>query len=443
MIIDFAIKNFLSFKEEVVFSMLAAKSVKELEEDGTNHSNIFMLPNTSLRFVKVATVYGANGSGKSNLITAMAFFKNMLKNSYSNDNILKGFRQKQFLFDDEEEKETGFEINIIVNNSRYRYGFEIKKERIISEWLFEQRLGNPKERYCFKRIDNDIKTNSKVFKVSKQIIEFTRDNTLFLTTGLSKVPIAQEIRNWVLNDFNIINGIDNSTINFTAEQYHNNEEMQKRIIDFIQFADFCIKDINVEETLIEKVSDIKDPMLRKLLGGIDNESNQIDKKIKELNIQSFHNQYGDNKVIGKIPIPFRSESVGTIKAFAMIGPWIDSLMNCKTLVVDEFGASIHTKLAIELIRLFQSKLNNGAQLIVSTHDTNLLRKDLLRRDQIWFTEKNEYEVSDLYSLVEYKINQATSVRNDASFSKDYLNGKYGAIPHFGNIEQFIEDYGKE
>ena len=112
------------------------------------------------------------------------------------------------------------------------------------------------------------------------------------------------------------------------------------------------------------------------------------------------------------------------------------------MVVDEFGASIHTKLSLELVRLFQSGLNRAnAQLIFTTHDTNLLRRDLLRRDQIWFAEKDQHGVSDLYSLVEYKINQATSVRNDASFEKDYLLGKYGAIPYFGNIERFIAENG--
>ena len=127
----------------------------------------------------------------------------------------------------------------------------------------------------------------------------------------------------------------------------------------------------------------------------------------------------------------------------MIGQWFDSLLNGKTLIVDEFGASLHTKLSFELIRLFQSTINRGAQLILTTHDTNLLRKDLFRRDQIWFVEKDKEGVSDLYSLVEYKINQATSVRNDASFEKDYLQGKYGAIPFFGDIEQFVIDYGEK
>ena len=138
------------------------------------------------------------------------------------------------------------------------------------------------------------------------------------------------------------------------------------------------------------------------------------------------------------------ESLGTNKLFALLGPWFDTLKNGGVLIVDEYGASLHTQLSLKLINLFHSKMNlYGAQLIMSTHDTNLLRKDLLRRDQIWFVEKDKLGSSDLYSLVEYKVNQATSVRNDASFEKDYLLGKYGAIPYFGNIEKFITDYGKE
>ena len=164
-------------------------------------------------------------------------------------------------------------------------------------------------------------------------------------------------------------------------------------------------------------------------------------KIRELNIQSEHNKYEGDDVIDTVAIPFQNESIGTVKIFALLGPWLDTLANGGILVVDEFGTSIHTKLSLELLRLFQCGLNNGdAQLVVTTHDTNLLRRDLLRRDQIWFAEKDSHGVSDIYSLVEYKVNQATSVRNDATFSKDYLLGKYGAIPYFGNIDKFISDF---
>lgn len=105
--------------------------------------------------------------------------------------------------------------------------------------------------------------------------------------------------------------------------------------------------------------------------------------------------------------------------------------------MDEFGSHLHTKLSLDLVKIFQKATNASAQLIVATHDTNLLRRDLLRRDQIWFAEKNDRGVTDLYSLVEYRIDQARAVRNDASYGKDYLLGRYGAIPYFGDVEQFL------
>lgn len=148
--------------------------------------------------------------------------------------------------------------------------------------------------------------------------------------------------------------------------------------------------------------------------------------------------------MGNESLNFKFESLGTTKLFALLGPFFDTIQNGGVLIIDEFGTSLHTQLSVELLKLFYSTMNVlGAQLIITTHDTNLLRKDLLRRDQIWFAEKSSEGVSDLYSLVEYKINQANSVRNDASFSKDYLLGRYGAIPYFGNIDKFIKEYGSK
>lgn len=445
MIIDFAIKNFLSFKDEVVFSMLAAKSVKENENENDNGSNVFSTNDNTMKIVKAAAIYGANGSGKSNLILAFSFFRNMIINSYRKDDLLNDFYHKQFLFDESNSQPSGFEMNFIIESTCYRYGFEIFNEKIESEWLFKQDFGSTKESYCFKRNENAIQTNSRIFKASKQIDSLTRDNALFLTTAaLSNVDTAKAIKSWFEHSINVLSGIGkDNTISYTAKQYANNKDMHDRIIDFIRIADFGIQDITVEESFVEKTSDIKNPIIRMLVENDEDESKSPDIKVKQIKINSLHNKYKNGIPSGTSEISLGNESLGTRKTFALIGPWLDTLMNGKTLIIDEFGASIHTKLALELVRVFQSKLNNGAQLIIATHDTNLLRKDLLRRDQIWFTEKDEFGVSDLYSLVEYKINQATSVRNDASFSKDYLVGKYGAIPHFGNIEQFIRDYGQE
>jgi len=190
---------------------------------------------------------------------------------------------------------------------------------------------------------------------------------------------------------------------------HDNE-IRENIIKMVNLIDSNIKDINVNEKEIQA-------------------EKQSTKKVE---IFTNHNVYSGDETVGNIAIPFEAESLGTIRMFSFLGPWFDTLRNGGILIIDDFGMSLHTKLSIEFLKLFSEVANTEdcAQLIITTHDTNILRKDLLRRDQIWFTEKNEQGVSDLYSLVEYKINQATSVRNDVSFSKDYLLGKYGAVPYF-------------
>lgn len=448
MLVEFAFKNFLSFKDEVVFSFLSAKSIKESDISEDGNSNILLMPDMNLKFLRVASVYGANGSGKSSLIKAMSFFRNMILWSSANDQLLTGFSNNQFRMDLASAKEpSSFQIIFIVNRVKYRYGFEVLDEQVISEWLFKQDLSSQKESYCFKREMGVVQVNVKTFKDAKSLDNLTRANALFLSTSAQfNVESAIIIKNWIGTRFNILSGISDETLNYTALQYLQNETMRCRILDFIKIIDLGILDISVKENFIEKLSDStvipNDPLIKKILGGLNDAMNSTG-KIRELNIHAAHNKYSGDKIVDSVILPFQSESVGTIKIFALLGPWLDTLANGGVLVVDEFGSSIHTKLALELIRLFQSKLNNGdAQLLVTTHDTNLLRKDVFRRDQIWFVEKDDHGVSDLYSLVEYKINQATSVRNDASFGKDYLLGKYGAIPYFGNIEKFVADYGE-
>ncbi len=448
MLIEFAVKNFLSFKDEVVFSLVAAPSVKENESGEGGMTNVFTLPGRDQKYLRVASVYGANGSGKSNLVKALAFFKNMVLNSVSNDHFLSGFPQRRFLLDETSASDTtGFQMVFVAGTTRYRYGFEILGEEIDSEWLFRQEPDSQKESYCFKRDRNVIQVNPRHFKEAKSLDVLTRANALFVSTAAQfNVADALTIREWFTKGLQILSGISDETLNYTAMQYLGNPRMRERILDFIRLIDLGIQDITVKEKLIDSLGDSSlipdDPLVRQVIGRLNEALNPVGGKIRELDIYAEHQKYKGGNVSGSVLFPFRDESVGTIKIFALIGPWLDTLLGGGTLVVDEFGASIHTKLSLELIRLFQSELNRGdAQLVVTTHDTNLLRKELLRRDQIWFTEKDDRGVSDLYSLVEYKINQATSVRNDASFGKDYLLGKYGAIPYFGNMDKFIADYG--
>lgn len=436
MLIDFSFRNFRSFNKEVTLSMMAAKSLRDDTTAGDDYSNV-LDGFGGYKYLRIASIYGANASGKSTVIQAMNFFRIMLLSSVSDEHIIDHF-QDYFLFDDVSCNEpTSFEMNFVINDKEYRYGFEILHDSVYSEWLFETLPQTMRESYCFKRERKNIKVNSRVFKGARGLDEKTRHNALFLsTTAQFNVATAMEIKEWFRKSFNILSGLD-ETIHFTANQFLHDSVMQKEILDYIKLIDLGIQNITISDEVIKNEDDIKKDLITSgilppaLMKG----------NLRRLEISSFHNYYKGEEDAGQAALPFNKESLGTQKTFSFLGPWFDTLRRGGVLVIDEFGTSLHTQLAKKLLQLFQSVLNRqGAQLIITTHDTNLLHRDLLRRDQIWFTEKDNKGFSDLYSLVEYKINQASSVRNDATFSKDYLAGKYGAIPFFGNIDRFIKEY---
>lgn len=436
MLIDFSFKNFRSFKKEVTLSMMAAKSLRDDITAGDDYSNV-LDGFGGYKYLRIASIYGANASGKSTVIQAMTFFRSMILSSVSDEHIIDHF-QDYFLFDDRScEDPTSFEMTFVIYDHAYRYGFEILHDSVHSEWLFETLPQTMRESYCFKRERKVIKVNSRIFKGARGLDEKTRHNALFLsTTAQFNVATAMEIKEWFRKSFNILSGLD-ETIHFTANQFLHDSVMQKEILDYIKLIDLGIQNITISDEIVKNEDDIKKDLITSgvlppaLMKG----------NLRRLEISSFHNYYKGEEDAGQAALPFNKESLGTRKTFSFLGPWFDTLRRGGVLVIDEFGTSLHTQLAKKLLQLFQSALNRqGAQLIITTHDTNLLHRDLLRRDQIWFTEKDNKGYSDLYSLVEYKINQASSVRNDATFSKDYLAGKYGAIPFFGNIDRFIEEY---
>jgi len=423
MILDFTLKNFMSFSQEVSLNMLAAKTVKENETTDEN-SNVWALEDGGPRVLRAAAVYGANGSGKSNLLQAMLYFKNMILGSVVDESIIKQSKEMFYRLNEDGAKEPiSMQMILSVDGIKYRYGFELLNGQVKSEWLFVQPLvSHSKESYAFTRENSQIKINSKIFKGASGLMSKTRSNALFLSICFQfNVEMAMILKEWFRKRLNFITGLDD-TIRYTANQYLHDEMMHEKISKYMCMSNIGIKDVNVTERNVEVTNG----------------------QVQQLDITVSHDVYINGKVVGETSLPLSWESLGTNKLFSLLGPWFDTLQHGGVIIMDEFGTSLHTKMAAELLKLFYSSLNiGGAQLIVATHDTNLLRHELLRRDQIWFTEKDDFGSSDLYSLVEYKVNQATSVRNDASLSKDYLAGKYGAIPYFGNIEQFVAEYGKE
>lgn len=444
MLIDFTINNVMSYRDEATFSMLASQSVKECE-NGESVSNV-TLTSSGRRILRAAAIYGANGSGKSCMIAAMDVFRTMVLRSFVDENLVGGVCRLYYQFEvANASKPVSMQMIFLSGGICYRYGFQLYESRVMSEWLFMKSEDGRKECYCFKREGQDISINTKTFKGASGVASKTRTNALFLSTAAQfNVAVAMDVKEWFRYRFNVLSGLTDDTLYYTAHTFMNDALIRQQILDMLGQVDDCIKGVHVNEVVHEMPAQpFPSEILAQMGVNLPAESKQRVES-HELEIKAAHQVYNSGVAVGECQLDFKAESLGTNKLFALLGPFFDTIRQGGVLVFDEFGTSLHTQLSMALLRLFFSVLNKrGAQLIVATHDTNLLRKDLLRRDQIWFAEKNAEGASDLYSLVEYKINQATSVRNDASFAKDYLLGKYGAIPYFGNIDKFVAEYGKE
>ncbi len=411
MLIQFTVGNFLSFKDKTTFSMVASKYRDHKEHVFKALSNIKLL--------KCSAIYGANASGKSNLIKAMYFMRRFIlfstKGSIESPINVKIFK----LAVEMDNKPSFFEIVFIIDKIIYRYGFEATISKILGEWLYFSR--SDKEYLLFERKSNKFNINRNTFKEGLNLENKTRNNSLFLSVVAEfNGNISNKIIEW-LHNFNVITGLNDYSL-FTAK-FLESDDMKYNIINLLKTADLFIENIKKQEKLIEKNSLPSLPINK-------NVELLPDGNFKLVDFLTFHKKYKNGKVIGETLMNMDSEeSEGTKKYFSLSGPILDTLMNGKILVADEFDARLHPLLLINLIQLFNSEINNkNAQLIFVAHDVTLLNRRYLRRDQIWFTEKDKYESTKLYSLDEYKI------RNDYNIEKNYLLGKFGGIPIINNID---------
>ena len=432
MLIEFKVSNFLSFKEEIRFS-LASSSLKDKK---VSDESVLFHPydNNKFTLLKSAAVYGANASGKSNLVKAMIFFKKFILSSSTSTQIEEPIDVVNFKLSTESEKESSvFDIIFLTQNRQFRYGFSVNPLRVDAEWLYMKEL-KPKarEKEIFFRTYDGYEVND-IFQIGKDLVEkkMVRSNALLLSTAAQfNEPIATEIFHW-LSTFNLVSGNrDGQYSPYTAWKLQD-PVAKARILDFTKFADLGIDDIQLVqeaglETKFKGTNPQSELALTKLLVEKNNNS-----------LFSFHQKF-DKDLNEKELVQFlfsQSESEGTMKYFGLAGPIIDTLDNGKILVIDELDSKLHPLLTQKIISLFNSRETNpkNAQLVFTTHDTNLLSAHIFRRDQIWFTQKDRYGASTLYSLAEYIL----PVRNDASFEKDYLAGKYGAVPSFKNFKKLF------
>lgn len=427
MLLEFSVSNFLSFKAKTALS-LAATSIKEHVD-----TNIFSTERRDL--LKGAVIYGANASGKSNFIRAMSTMRRLVLQSFDQSSTDE-LDVTPFLLSTETEKAPSlFEAIFIIDNIRYRYGFEVDDKQVHAEWLFE--ASKIAEKPMFLREYDGIEV-TKNFPEGKNLEERTRDNALFLTVSDQfNGRVAKKIMKW-FNNFITISGLTHEGYKGVTFGMLDDKQTSPTLLNFYKRLDLGFDDIAINKKPFdpkELPKDMSENLVRQLVTDLEGAF--------KIDIKTIHTKYNDQgKAIGHVEFDMRSqESSGTNKIFNISGPVFDVLNEGGVLVVDELDASLHPLLTLAVTRLFNSKQfnPNNAQLIFATHDTNLLYYGNYRRDQIYFVEKDQYGASDMYSLVEYK-EEGKTVRKDRSFEKDYIEGRYGAIPFIGNLSNMVTEW---
>ena len=408
MLIEFSIENFLSFKERNTFSMIASS-------DNVLEDNLIKLKNQNL--LKTTAIYGANASGKTNLFKALAYIVNMITLSNSLDpNALLPIIP--FKLDKETMKKPSFfEIRFLVDNVKYVYKFKANDKNVYEESLYFYPGTQPKK--IFKRENiNKYSFDRDDEKKLKPLETRNTSNKFFLATATNwNYEKTKPAYDFITRNLAVIFDME-PLKNYTYNMYSNDskKELENFAIEVLEKVDLNIKGYKlVEEKLTEE----------KLNSFLLPDSIKAMLPIGSIGYKVITKHIVDNE---EFYFDMNEESMGTQIIFSLI-PFIrDVLINNKVLIIDELDKSLHPIIVNYIIEIFNDPVLNkkGAQLIFNTHDTNLLDLDLMRRDQIWFTEKNDKDgSSDIYPLDDF------SVRKNENIEKGYLLGRYGAIPFLG------------
>ncbi|SFP39051.1 ATPase/GTPase, AAA15 family [Butyrivibrio proteoclasticus] len=385
MLVQFSMKNVLSFKDEITLDMTSIPAYKEHQYN--------LIQGTKEKFLRVAAIYGANASGKSNLYYGIQMFQNIVMRSMNavgeiEDNILEKY-YNPFAFDDDFSP-SEYQIIVCDDSAEYSYGFEFDDKEIISEWFYVRDFASNRKSIILERSTEEIKMGASIRRecdryknqISKEALALTFFSRLSLKTEVFH-KVFVEISHMMIVDTRFY---ENPRVmeRFLPDVIDNNKD---ELIRFLTAIDTGIRDISYDT---------------------------IDKKIEFF---TYHN----GKDQKKYKLNLYNESQGTLKSIIIFIIASSIIMRDGIMIVDELNIKLHPLLLKFVIDLFNNK-DSSAQLIYTTHDTTLLDRKFFRRDQIWFVQKDDYGYSSLSALSDFKI------RSDASFEKDYLSGVYGGIP---------------
>jgi len=428
MLVEFRVANFRSFHEEQVLSLAASRD----EEHPGN-----VIPGPKLNLLKAAAIYGANASGKSNLVKAIGFMKSFVRTSATKMNVGDRIAVVPFrLRRDARQRPSRFEVTLILDQVPYQYGFSATRERVHDEWLIAYPLRSGRHLYE-RRFNPQTRETQWAFrwglkKHEDLLRERTRDNGLALSRGAElNIPELVEVFRWFLTGLSVYDlSVEPALLFESAERFVEDAEFQRKAMRFVQDADLGIKGIRITEELPD-ASFFADDFLKQLP---DEDRQRILKTFTRRVVHAVHSVPGcdEEEVFG-----FQdAESKGTQRFFALAAPWLDAMENGTVVVVDELDCSMHPVLTRKLIQFFQNPEHNakGAQLVFATHDSSLMDQTLFRRDQIWLVEKDANQASRLSSLWDFK----DKPRKGEAIEKRYLAGRYGGVPDFGPSFEALE-----
>jgi len=448
MLVEFNVQNFRSFKDRATLSLIAAK-LKALDT-GVDERNVISV-SPKLSVLRSAIIYGANAGGKSNLIKAFQFMRRFVIESANKLQEEDEIPVEPFCLATETLGEpTEVEAVFLIDNVQYRYGFSATKKAVVSEWLYY--VPTRREVQVFERNGSDLHVNPRLIREGHVLLHLMRKNALFLSVAAQfNVDLARRVREWFLY----------GTASLMAHQFQNYMPYTTKCLEgfyadpvqeLVRRLDVGIKGLatlDVEggaanlasATGVDTVSSNGSAE-----HGLDEQTSIVPGKLVK-RILSKHDVRGADGLVASTDEfnAMKMESNGTIKLIALAGPIVDTLSRGLVLFVDEIDSQLHPVLTRALLGLFSSPETNpkNAQLICASHDTNLLDKSIFRRDQIYFVEKDETASSRLYSLADFRSSKSGGntpmVRNDSDYSRNYIQGRYGAIPYLGDIEQLFAE----
>lgn len=428
MIVQFKVKNFLSLRDEQTLSMVVQSGLKEkLLDAGRN-----VIVKEDQEFLKSSVIYGANASGKSNLIKALAAFWHVFNQSIQSPAGIPIPIASFALNTETVNAPTMMEMTFLWNELFYRYGFEATTQEVKKEWLYVTKK-RPVEVFVRDGNKYSIPGKHKILKLVEEQ-NIVAPNVLFLAKAtILNDPTANEVHSW-LKQFHVVSGIhDVLYAGFTLEECRMPEK-KNSILELLKIADFGIEDFEIREQEGQGFNIKVDMKTGNSETSLDASKSKLPFAVSLRNVVNAKGEVTQPAVFNLE----QQESEGTKKFFHLSGPILNALKNGNVFIIDELDTKLHPLLTERIIELFHSpKTNTGnAQLIFATHDTNLLNAHIFRRDQIWFTEKKRDGSTELYCLSDFK--NGKKARNDLALEKNYLMGKFGGIPYLNQFDAMLE-----